>query len=285
MDDLSAALPVAIEAVARAADVVRERLPLVVTAKQSIRDMATDVDLHIENTVRDFLVREYPGTGFLGEERGLFNQAEDEPMWVLDPIDGTANFIHRIPLCAVSLGLMDRGQTVLGVISLPFLGSLYHAVAGGGAFLDRKPISSSRTDTLSASIVSVGDYEVGGDPEEKNRAAFAVTQALAAMVQRIRMLGSAALDLAWVAEGRLDAAITLANEPWDTCAGVLIAREAGAIVVDRDGSPHTPDSTATIALTPLLANELLPLLKRILHHEPTRIGVDCAGGTGGSDPA
>lgn len=83
------------------------------------------------------------------------------------------------------------------------------------------------------------------------------------------MLGSAALDLSWVAEGKLDASITLANEPWDTCAGVLIAREAGAIVVDRDGSSHTLNSTATIALTPPLANELIPLLKHVLYDEST----------------
>ncbi|MFN2494536.1 MAG: inositol monophosphatase [Pseudonocardiaceae bacterium] len=150
------------------------------------------------------------------------------------------------------------------MISLPFLGSLYYATAGRGAFRDEHPIAASGTDSLSAAIVSIGDYEVGQDAEKKNRTASAVTSALAASVQRIRMIGSAAIDLAWVAEGKLDATVILANEPWDTSAGVLIAREAGAAVLDRDGSSHGLDSTATIAFAPPLAIELLPLLKRAL---------------------
>lgn len=264
MDDPAAILPVAIEAVTRAANIVRERVPRVMTAKGSIRDMVTDVDLSVENVVREFLYREFSGINFLGEEHGLVGEAEGMPMWVLDPIDGTANFLHRIPLCAVSLALIDGVKTILGVISLPFLGSLYYATEGQGAFLNREPIAASGTDSLNAAIVSMGDYEVGQDAAESNRTALAVTEALAPSVQRIRMLGSAAIDLAWVAEGKLDAAVILANRPWDTSAGVLIAREAGAMVLDRDGSSHGLNSTATIALTPPLAAELLPLLKRVL---------------------
>lgn len=252
MDDLIAALPVATEAVARAAKIVRERAPLMVTHKGSARDMATDVDLAVENVVRDFLSSEWPEAGFLGEEHGVFGDSEGKPMWVLDPIDGTANFLHRLPLCAVSLSLIDGSRTILGVISLPFLGSLYHAVEGRGAFLNDKPIATSPTDRLEAAIVSLGDYEVGRDSKEKNRIAFAVVRALAASVQRIRMLGSAAIDLAWVAEGRLDGA------------GVLIAREAGAAVLDRDGSPHRLNSAATIAFAPRLSTELVPLLTGVL---------------------
>lgn len=269
MDDPAAILPVAIEAVTRAANIVRERVPHVVTAKGNIRDMATDVDLAVENSIREFLAREFPGANFLGEEQGLYNEGEDEPMWVLDPIDGTANFLHRLPLCAVSLGLTDGARTVLGVISLPFLGSLYYAAQDRGSFLNDGPIATSPTRNLNTAIVSIGDYEVGQDAERRNRTAFAVTEALAASAQRVRMLGSAALDLAWVAEGKLDATVILANDPWDTCAGVIIAREAGATVLDRDGSSHRLESTATIALTPSLATELLPLLRRVLDLEST----------------
>lgn len=268
MDDLAAILPVAIEAVTRAATIVRERTPLVVTAKGSIRDMATDVDLAVEDTIREFLGGEFPDTNFLGEECGLTDRSKGKPLWVLDPIDGTANFLHRLPLCAVSLGLIDGVQTVLGVISLPFLDSLYYATEGGGAFRNYQPIYTSDTRNLNAAVVSMGDYEVGQDAEEVNQVAFAVTKALAANVQRIRMLGSAAIDLAWVAEGKIDATVILANEPWDTSAGVLIAREAGATVLDRDGSSHGLESTATIALAPSLEAELLPLLRQVLDTQP-----------------
>jgi myo-inositol-1(or 4)-monophosphatase len=268
LDDPAAVLPVAIEAVTRAANIIRERAPLVVTTKGSVRDMATDVDLSVENAIREFLSRESPDTNFLGEEHGLSGKAEGKPTWILDPIDGTANFLHRLPLCAVSLGLIDGTRTVLGVISLPFLDSLYYATEGEGAFLNNQPITTSPIDRLDAAFVSMGDYEVGPEAEEVNRIAFAVAEELATSVQRVRMLGSAALDLAWVAEGKLDATVILANNPWDTCAGVLIAREAGATVLDRDGTSHGLESTATIAFTPSLALELLPLLRRVLDGWP-----------------
>lgn len=269
MNDPAAILPVAIEAVTRAANIVRERAPRVVTAKGNIRDMATDVDLAVESSIREFLARELPGTNFLGEEQGLYNEAEGKPMWILDPIDGTANFLHRLPLCAVSLGLTDGTRTVLGVISLPFLDSLYYAAQDHGSFLNDRSITTSPTANLNAAIVSIGDYEVGQDVEGRNRTTLAVTEALAASSQRVRMLGSAALDLAWVAEGKLDATVILDNDPWDTCAGVLIAREAGATVLDRAGSPHRLESTAAIAFTPSLGAELLPLLGRVLAPEST----------------
>lgn len=264
MDDPATALPLAIEAISRATRIVRECTPLVVTAKRSIRDMATDVDLSVENAVREFLEGESPDTNFLGEEQGFSGRSEGRQMWVLDPIDGTANFLHRIPLCAISLSLIDGARTVLGVISLPFLGSLYYAAKGQGAFRNEERVTTSCTESLNAAIVSMGDYEIGHDAAEKNRTAFTLTTALATKVQRVRMVGSAAVDLAWVAEGKFDATIILANEPWDTSAGVLIAREAGATVLDRDGSSHELDSTATIAFTPTLAAELLPLLGQAL---------------------
>lgn len=142
--------------------------------------------------------------------------------------------------------------------------ALYHGAENRGAFRDDEPIATSRVDEPSAAIVSIGDYEVASGAEERNRVAFAVTAALAADVQRVRMLGSAAIDLAWVAEGKLDAAVILANKPWDTSAGTAIAREAGAIIVDRDGSLHEWNSTATIAFTPSLRASLLPLLRNAL---------------------
>jgi len=102
---------------------------------------------------------------------------------------------------------------------------------------------------------------VGEDADRKNEARLAVTSQLAPRVHRIRMLGTAALDLAWVAEGRLDASVTLGNKPWDTSAGVLIAREAGADVVDTDGHRHELSSASTIAGPPALIPQLLPLLR------------------------
>jgi len=179
----------------------------------------------------------------------------------LDPVDGTANFVHGIPLVAVSLGLLQAGKQVLGVVDLPILDERYAAVEAGGAVNRAGRIGVRQTRGLSEAIVSIGDYAVGPESAEKNRARYALTIGLAEQVQRVRMLGSAAIDLVWVAEGKLDACVMLANKPWDTAAGVAIAREAGALVVDLDGSPHTASSYATIAMAPGIADAVLALVQ------------------------
>lgn len=226
------------------------------------RDTVTDLDLRIQDEVRRFLAIEAPETAFLGEERGGGDIPAAEDVWVLDPIDGTANFTHGLPMCAVSLALLRDRKPVVAAVTTPFLGRTYHAESGGGAFCDGHRIRVSGVDDLSAAIVSLGDYAVGANAEAKNRQRFAVTMALAERVERVRMVGSAALDLAWVAEGRLDACVILANKPWDTAAGVLLAREAGAVVTDASGEHHTVDSRQTVATTPSIAAAVLDLLRR-----------------------
>jgi myo-inositol-1(or 4)-monophosphatase len=247
-------LAIAHQAVDLAAEMVRTRGPGVVTEKQE-RDLVSEADVAVEHAVRKHLEEASPEVGILGEEEGLSGGAD--VVWALDPVDGTANFVHEIPLCAVSLGLIDRGRPVVGVIDLPFLGSRYHAVIGEGAYRDDTPIRCRSTSVLSEAVVSVGDYAVGHDAGRKNEARLALTAALAAKVQRVRMFGSSAIDLAWVADGKTDASVMLSNKPWDTAAGVVIAREAGAAVVDAEGEPHTPASTSTIAATPDVLEELL----------------------------
>lgn len=256
--DVHAILPIAEQAVTIAADILRTRLPGVVTAKGD-RDMATEVDYAVEHAVRDFLTRETPEIAFLGEEEGGPTRAE-RPVWALDPVDGTANFLHGIPLCGVSLGLIDGDTSVLGVIDLPFLTSRYSAAHNHGAHLNGRPLHCGQATGLTEAIVGIGDYAVGQAADARNRLRLAITGELAARVQRVRMFGSAAVDLAWTAEGRIDAAIMLSNKPWDTAAGVLIAREAGAVVVDLDGTPHTVNAQATIATTPAILTDLLDLI-------------------------
>lgn len=259
MTDYTEQLSVAVDAVELASGLMREHLPRVLTAKGD-RDMASDVDFAIEQQVRSLLLARTPDISFLGEEEGRAGATSDL-MWSLDPIDGTANFVHGLPLCGVSLGLIHVDRPVLGVIALPFLGAVYTAVDSRGAQVNGHPIAVSDTDRLRDAIVAIGDYAVGQGSEHKNALRLAVTRELVPRVQRVRMHGSAAVDLAWLAEGRIDALIMLSNKPWDTAAGVVIAREAGARTVDRDGSPHTANSTATIAANPKLIDEVLELLQ------------------------
>lgn len=256
--DVRALLPIAERAVAIADEIVRTKAPGVVTAKGD-RDMATEVDYAVEHAVREFLSRETPEIGFLGEEEGV-SRVSDGPMWALDPVDGTANFLHGIPLCGVSLGLVDEDRSILGVIDLPFLDLRYSAAERAGATVNGSEIRVSDTRELQAAIVAIGDYAVGENADERNRPRLALTRELAARVQRVRMFGSAAIDLAWVADGRIDANIMLSNNPWDTAAGVIIAREAGATVIDLDGSQHTMTAHATIAASPELVPDLMELI-------------------------
>ena len=221
--------------------------------------MVSEVDFRIERELREFFAKSTPDIGFLGEERG--RSGDVDLYWALDPVDGTANFIRDIPLCAVSLSLVRVDRAVLGVIDLPFLGSRYTAERGGGAYRAGRRLRANGTETLHEAVVGVGDYAVGDDAEEKNRLRLGVTQRLAERAQRVRMLGAVALDLVWVAEGKLDASITLSNKPWDTAAGALIAEEAGAIVVGRDGAAHTVESNATIAVAAPLLEEVLALVR------------------------
>jgi myo-inositol-1(or 4)-monophosphatase len=225
------------------------------------RDMASEADYAIEKSVREHLAIHTPNISFLGEEEGGKPPIIGNLTWVLDPVDGTANFIRGLPMCAISLGLMDGKKGVLGIIDIPYLGVRYSATQGRGAYCGNRQIHVSDTKSLSESIVTIGDYAVGVNATLRNKARLALTEQLAGRVQRIRMLGTAALDLVWLADGKTDASIALTNKAWDMTAGVVIAREAGARVVDSAGVDHDFDSTATIATNAHIISELLPIVK------------------------
>ncbi len=254
-------LPVAETAMDLASKMMRERLIGAVTYKTD-RDFATSADFAIERAVRQLLADTTPTIGFLGEEEG--RSGSIGPAWTLDPIDGTVNYTRDIPLCGISLALVDGDISQLGVIDLPQLNERYTAVKGASAYLNRAPIRVRNESRLDHAIVSIGDYATGDDSAAKNTTRLAVTSRLAQSTLRVRMFGSAAVDLAWLAAGRIDAVVILANHPWDTAAGVAIAREAGAAVIDLDGKPHDTTSTYTIATTPALRDNILSLVRQAL---------------------
>jgi myo-inositol-1(or 4)-monophosphatase len=215
------------------------------------RDFATDVDLRVESEIRASLAEAVPEIPFLGEEEGGVELGVAR--WVLDPIDGTINFARDSPLCAISLSLVIGGQPVLGIVDAPLLGERFIARQGSGAYLNGVAITVSEIAGLREAIVGVADFKVGVGSEEENRVHLGVIARLARESLRVRMLGSAALDLAWLAAGRLNATLMLSNLPWDVTAGLLLVREAGGVVFDYDGSAHSADSRYTIASVPLLA--------------------------------
>ncbi len=206
-----------------------------------------------------------PDVGFLGEEEGAASWGGAGLLWALDPVDGTVNLVRGLPLCAVALGLFEQGRPVLGVIDLPFLETRYHAAVGEGAFSNGRRLQLGRSRPLDEAIVALGDYAVGDESERRNQLRLDVAEQLANRALRVRMLGSAAIDLVWLAEGRLDAMVTLSNKPWDMAAGVVVASEAGASVVDVDGAPYRATSRATLAAAEPLIHEIVQLVRAAPH--------------------
>lgn len=219
------------------------------------RDFATDVDLHIESEVKTALANAVPGIPFLGEEEDG-TRIVQRVCWVLDPIDGTINFARDSALCAISLSLLVAGQPVLGIVDAPLLGERFIARRGRGAYLNGVAIRVSEVTGLREAIVGIADFKVGAGSEQENRIHLAALGRLSRECLRVRMLGSAALDLAWLAAGRLNATLMLSNLPWDVTAGLLLVREAGGVVFDYDGSPHDAGSRYTIASVPSLVEPM-----------------------------
>ncbi|MEU4762627.1 inositol monophosphatase [Actinosynnema sp. NPDC023794] len=247
---------IAQKAVAIGNDLIKHMRPQSITEK-SDRDTYTDVDVRIERKVRAYLAETTPEIGFIGEEEGISDLTIDsEYVWLLDPIDGTANFVHGIPLCAVQLALMFQNEAVVAAISLPYTDMHYHATKGMGAFRDGMRLRVSSGRELAKSIISIGDYATGEKATEKNETRMRLTSLLAEKVERIRMFGSAAHDLAWLAEGRTDAAVILSNNTLDMAGGVLMAREAGATVTNVAGDPYTIESQSMMAATPGIIKDL-----------------------------
>lgn len=219
------------------------------------RDFATNVDLEIESAIKASLAGAAPEIPFIGEERGGDRDAQ-LAHWVLDPIDGTINFARSSPLCTISLSLIVAGEPTLGIVDAPFLGERFIARRDEGAYLNGNPIRIFEVPAFCEAVIGVADFKVGVGSEEENRVHLAVLARLARESLRVRMLGSAALDLAWLACGRLNASLMLSNLPWDVTAGVLLVREAGGCVYDYDGSEHEDDSRFTLASVPSMAERL-----------------------------
>jgi myo-inositol-1(or 4)-monophosphatase len=167
------------------------------------------------------------------------------------------------------LALMEGGKPTLGIVDLPFLGERYVARDGMGAFMNGTRIRISETEGLKEAMIGFADFAVGAKSLGENAVHLEIMRLLALQTLRIRVHGSASLDLAWLATGRLNATLMLSNLPWDVSAGVLLVRQAGGEVYDFDGSPYSVGSTFTIASTPNLREPLLDVVQKALAEGPT----------------
>jgi myo-inositol-1(or 4)-monophosphatase len=235
----------------------RSRALAAVGSKSSPTDPVTELDRATESLVRQRIAEARPGDAVLGEEAGSSAGASGV-RWVLDPIDGTVNYLYGIPQYAVSLAAQSGGVTVAGVVRNPVSGEEWTAVAGEGAWRGGERLTGSGVSTLDRALIGTG---FGYDSAVRAEQA-AVVASLLPRVRDIRRLGAASLDLCFAAEGRLDAYYERGLQPWDLAAGALIAAEAGLLVTGLDGEPA--GAAMTIAAP--------PRLHAALHAELARLG-------------
>lgn len=201
-----------------------------VTKQKALRDDLLDVDVEAEHIVLTKLRTFSTDIGILSEESG--HEGTQFNYWIVDPLDGSANYQHGSPLFAVSIALVHQTATVGGVIYVPRTGEMFTAIRGRGAFLNDIPIRVSRITTLADAIAHIGDVSKASDTQTTNERLNDISQ-LVTHVQRIRMIGTAATDLAFLACGRADILVNHANSPWDIEAGNLLLAEAGGKVTTR----------------------------------------------------
>jgi myo-inositol-1(or 4)-monophosphatase len=215
-------------------------------------------DHRAEAILREELAKARPGYGFLGEEGGLVAGTDTTHTWIVDPLDGTTNFLHGIPQFCISIGLERQGTMVAGVIYNPIADELFTAERGKGAFVNDQRLRVAARRNLSEAVFACGLPHRGRGDLALFRSEFAAIQD---KVAGLRRFGSAALDLAWVAAGRVDGYWERDISPWDIAAGLLLVREAGGFVSDVNGKDTMMQTGSIVAGNETMHHELLKLLK------------------------
>jgi myo-inositol-1(or 4)-monophosphatase len=231
----------------------------VTATEKSRNNLVTETDLKCESKIVSMIRNRYPSHAILAEERLDNTDTLSECLWIVDPIDGTNNYAHGIPHFCASIAYAERGKVIAGVVLDPMRNELFTATRGGGAFLNGTRISVSGTPRVSESIVTTGFYYDRGAMMEKTL--DTIHSLFAADIRGIRRLGSAALDLCWVACGRFDGYFEYRLSPWDFAAGMLLVREAGGRCSDREGTELSMTSKSVAVSNGRIHNEFVGIVK------------------------
>ncbi len=252
-------LNVAIKAARRAGTIIQraaQDIGRLTISKKGHADFVSEVDRAAEQTIREILSEAYPDHAILGEEQGATG---DSPFcWIVDPLDGTTNFLHGFPVYSVSIALAHQGIVTQGVVYDPVHNDLFTASKGGGAYLNDRRIRVSGRTRLDEALIGTGFPFAHMTYQER------YLRMLAAVMPKtagLRRPGSAAIDLAYVAAGRYDGFWELDLKPWDIAAGTLLIQEAGGLVSDLDGEHRFLESGHVVAGSPKIFAQLLPLLQ------------------------
>jgi myo-inositol-1(or 4)-monophosphatase len=224
-------------------------------------DYVSQADRKAEEIVFTELSKARPGYAFLMEERGAVEGEDAQHRWIVDPLDGTTNFLHGIPIFSVSIALERQGQIVAGVIYNPAMDELYTAERGGGAFMNDRRLRVAGRGKLTDAVIGCGVPHLGRGQHGN----FLIElRNVMAEVSGVRRLGSAALDLAYVAAGRMDGFWEVGLSSWDIAAGILLVREAGGFVSDMDGGQGMLDNGEVVAGNEVIQRTLLKTIKKPL---------------------
>tara|TARA_Y100000768_G_C23913705_1_gene651279 strand:+ start:428 stop:1276 length:849 start_codon:yes stop_codon:yes gene_type:complete len=230
-----------------------------ITSKGRKGDLVTNVDLEVEEKIKDYLITKTPDISIHAEESGKLIKTS-ELTWCIDPLDGTTNYSHGYPFFGTSIGLLYKNNPILGSISVPYLNELYSACIGKGAYCNDKEIRVSNTSTLFDSLLVTGFSYDRFDIEDNNYAEFCY---LTHKTRGVRRGGAAAVDLAFVASGKVDGYWERGLEIWDLAAGAIIVKEAGGVVSDYPNDEFNLSSGRILACSPKLEKELKLELSKV----------------------
>jgi myo-inositol-1(or 4)-monophosphatase len=229
---------------------------LKISDKEGINNWVTEADLAAEKAIIDVIKADFPDHFILSEEVGEMATGS-QTKWIIDPIDGTINYASGIPICCVSIGVEQNGEMILGAVYNPFIDELFFAQKGFGASLNNKKISvSKKTEVLHSCLVTGFPYtylDMENGPLE-------VFERLVRKGVPVRRLGSAAIDLCWVAAGRFEGFFEHSLSAWDSAAGYLIVEEAGGKVTDMNGNKYSPYQRKIVATNGLIHDELIEVI-------------------------
>lgn len=224
------------------------------------RNLVTEIDKKSEELIVNIIKKHYPNHDILAEESGSKHGSKSDYKWIIDPLDGTTNFTHGLPIFCVSIGLERKGEIILGVIYDPNFDELFTAEKGRGAFLNGRRLRVSTTKELKSSLLVTGfPYNINENPDHciEHFVNFLLN------AQAIRRMGSAALDLAYVAAGRYDGFWEVNLNPWDMAAGVLLVKEAGGEITNFTGTDIDIYGKQIVASNRSIHKEMLEILKKV----------------------
>ena len=253
----------AISMAVRAGKIVQENIDKITATdieNKSPFDYVTEIDKISEQLIISSIKKYFPNHEILAEESGTYKNINTY-RWLIDPLDGTTNFIHGNPHCSISIALQKEDKTILGVIYDPFRDELYYAEKGNGAYVSNKRIYVSKQEKLSSCLIATGfPFKCRHLLDQY----WLVLSEIFMGISGIRRTGSAALDLAYVACGRFECFFEYDLKPWDIAAGMLLVREAGGRFSDFSGNVSNLDGDETIAANDLVYNELLAVIQRFM---------------------